>query len=149
MNAQCLIWKETKCGFTRRFYRHVTTKVKLSISLSHQWTSLNEKRMETELLKTQKLESVGILAGGIAHDFNNLLTIILGNIVLVKEGGQLGQHGIEQLTRAENASNQAQKLTQKLLTFCDRRRSGKKSSIGRKFDPRNCRFCTKRFDDNT
>ena len=31
------------------------------------------KRMEEELLRIQKLESVGGLAGSIAHDFNNIL----------------------------------------------------------------------------
>ena len=42
------------------------------------------KRMRGELLKVQKLESIGILAGGIAHDFNNMLTAVLGNISLAK-----------------------------------------------------------------
>ena len=44
----------------------------------------DRKKVEMELLKVRKLESVGILAGGIAHDFNNLLTIIIGNISMTK-----------------------------------------------------------------
>ncbi|GIX48381.1 MAG: hypothetical protein KatS3mg131_2592 [Candidatus Tectimicrobiota bacterium] len=42
------------------------------------------RRIEEELLKADKLESIGVLAGGIAHDFNNILTAILGNISLAK-----------------------------------------------------------------
>jgi PAS domain S-box-containing protein len=44
----------------------------------------DRKKMEAELIKAQKLESIGILAGGIAHDFNNILTGILGNVSLAK-----------------------------------------------------------------
>ncbi len=75
------------------------------------------KRMEEELLKTQKLESVGILAGGIAHDFNNILTAILGSISLAKLGGTKGRDSREHLERAESAAARAQLLTQQLLTF--------------------------------
>ena len=37
-----------------------------------------------DMLKNQKIESLGVLAGGIAHDFNNILTIILGNVSLAR-----------------------------------------------------------------
>ncbi|MEH2105105.1 PAS domain-containing hybrid sensor histidine kinase/response regulator [Nostoc sp.] len=42
-------------------------------------TDITEKKqLETQLLRSQRLESVGTLASGIAHDLNNLLTPILG-----------------------------------------------------------------------
>ena len=78
----------------------------------------HEKKMEEELLKIRKLESVGVLAGGIAHDFNNILSGILGNIELA------GYHIPEEETRtktllenAEKATKRAAKLTEQLLTF--------------------------------
>ena len=75
------------------------------------------RRMEGELIKAQKLESVGLLAGGIAHDFNNLLTAILGNISLSKILISPQDKAYERLTAAEKASLRAKDLTQRLLTF--------------------------------
>ena len=75
------------------------------------------KRMEEELLRTQKLESVGILAGGIAHDFNNILTAIIGNISLAKNQVTPEDEIFELLNEAEMASTRAQGLTKQLLTF--------------------------------
>ncbi len=78
---------------------------------------ITEKRkMEEEMLKAQKLESIGILAGGIAHDFNNILTAILGNVNLAKVYTAESEVA-EKLTRIEKASLQAKDLTQQLLTF--------------------------------
>jgi PAS domain S-box-containing protein len=75
------------------------------------------RRLEQELVKAEKLESIGILAGGIAHDFNNLLTAILGNISLAKMYSPAGSKTYERLSDAEKASLRARDLTQQLLTF--------------------------------
>ncbi|MBI5572253.1 MAG: PAS domain S-box protein [Desulfomonile tiedjei] len=76
-----------------------------------------KRKTEQELIKIEKLESLGILAGGIAHDFNNIMTAILGNISVAKMC--LGDDGkvVTRLSDAEKACLHAQGLTQQLLTF--------------------------------
>ena len=77
----------------------------------------DHKRLEEEILKAQKLESVGLLAGGIAHDFNNILTTIIGNIAMAKMQVASEDELFEMLSEAEMASLRAQALTKQLLTF--------------------------------
>ena len=75
------------------------------------------KKMEEELLKSQKLESVGVLAGGIAHDFNNLLTAIVGNISLAASCLEPESRPAILLASSEKACLRARDLTLQLLTF--------------------------------
>ena len=75
------------------------------------------RRLEQQLLQSQKMESIGRLAGGIAHDFNNMLTVILGFGHLEldhRPGGPQPDGNLEQiLAAAERASG----LTRQLLAF--------------------------------
>jgi ligand-binding sensor domain-containing protein/signal transduction histidine kinase/CheY-like chemotaxis protein len=81
-------------------------------------TDITEKvKLEEEVLKAQKLESLGILAGGLAHDFNNLLTGILGNISLAKMYTDKDSKLYKRLNEAEKASFRAKDLTLQLMTF--------------------------------
>ena len=75
------------------------------------------KREETELLRMQKLESMGRLAGGIAHNFNNILTTILGNISLAKMECTSNDKIYERLDHAEMACLKAKDLSQQFLIF--------------------------------
>jgi len=75
------------------------------------------KRLEDELLKAQKLESIGILAGGIAHDFNNILAVVMGNISLARTHINYEGTASDRLLEAEKACLRAKDLTQQLLTF--------------------------------
>jgi two-component system, cell cycle sensor histidine kinase and response regulator CckA len=77
-----------------------------------------KKKIDEELQKMSKLESVGILAGGIAHDFNNILAAILGNISLARLGiGPGDEKLLKRLADAEQAVMRAKDLTYQLLTF--------------------------------
>jgi len=75
-------------------------------------------KMQQELIKTKKLESVGVLAGGIAHDFNNILASILGNIDLAEYFLKPDEEKVHKLLKqAKKASLRAKDLTYQLLTF--------------------------------
>lgn len=75
------------------------------------------KRMEEELFKARKLESLGDLAGGIAHDFNNLLLGILGNVSVAKNMVRPDDRVFDMLDQVEKAATRAKGLSRQILTF--------------------------------
>ncbi|MBT4160270.1 MAG: PAS domain S-box protein [Gammaproteobacteria bacterium] len=76
----------------------------------------DKEKMEQELLKVAKLESISILAGGIAHDLNNMLTGILGNLSLARLSEEVETRN-NFLNEIERASLGLKDLTLQLLTF--------------------------------
>ena len=76
-----------------------------------------QKRMEEELLRAHKLESLGVLAGGIAHDFNNLMTIVQGYIDLALMDLPPGHVSRQRLLTAIRAVDKTKDLTSRLITF--------------------------------
>lgn len=85
------------------------------IAISRELTDL--RKQEREMLRSAKLESLGLLAGGIAHDFNNLLMTIGGNISLAKLQLPVDDPKKEFLGEAESATRRAADLAHQLLTF--------------------------------
>lgn len=75
------------------------------------------RRLEEQLLHSQKLESVGRLAGGVAHDFNNLLTAINGYAELAQMKLQPGSAVASDLDQIRKAGERAAHLTAQLLAF--------------------------------
>ncbi|WKZ32423.1 MAG: PAS domain S-box protein [Thermodesulfobacteriota bacterium] len=75
------------------------------------------KRLEAEMLRAQKLDSIGVLAGGIAHDFNNLLLGILGNVSIAKNLVKPADRVAGVLDEIEKAALRTKSLTRQLLTF--------------------------------
>lgn len=79
---------------------------------------VTEKRiLEKQLLHTQKLESLGVLAGGIAHDFNNLLTGVLGNADLALLEMSPVAPARECLTAISDSARRASELCRQLLAY--------------------------------
>lgn len=76
-----------------------------------------QKNLESEMLKSQKLEAVGLLAGGIAHDFNNLLTGLFGGIELAQMFLEPEHKSHKFLENAMRSMESATNLTKQLLTF--------------------------------
>lgn len=80
-------------------------------------------RLNDQLQKSQRLESLGKLTGGVAHDFNNLLTVITGCAeatadILKARGGDPELESINALV--EQAADQGASLTRHLLAFARR-----------------------------
>ena len=79
---------------------------------------VTEKRnLEAQLLQSQKMEAVGVLAGGIAHDFNNLLQAILGYSQFLLLDRQENMPGYTELSEIVRASEKGAELVRQLLIF--------------------------------
>ena len=87
----------------------------------------SRKKIDSDLLRTKRLESIGILARGLSHDFNNLLTGILGNISLAKISLKPDEPLYVLLTKAEDACLRAEALTNQLHAVAKNSESEKKT----------------------
>lgn len=85
-----------------------------------------QRRLEEQLLQSQKMEAIGKLTGGVAHDFNNLLAVIMGNLELLRaevattrklppDANDLIQAGISAVERGSN-------LTRQMLSYARKAR---------------------------
>jgi PAS domain S-box-containing protein len=82
------------------------------------------RRLQQQLLDTQKLESLGLLAGGLAHDFNNVLTGILGHANLARRSLERGaaEESLESIGQIEALSLKVAELCNQLLAYSGRGR---------------------------
>jgi PAS domain S-box-containing protein len=81
---------------------------------------VSEKRkLQAQLLQSQKMDLIGQLVGGVAHDFNNLLTVILSFSQFVDEA--VRDSGDEQVLQdigeVMRATDRARSLVAQLLSF--------------------------------
>ena len=75
-----------------------------------------QKRLESQLLRAQRIESVGRLANGVAHDLNNVLTPIQMFLELLREK-LADPEDIDALELIRNATQRGSQIVQQLLVF--------------------------------
>jgi PAS domain S-box-containing protein len=90
---------------------------------------LERRRIEQYLQRSQKLESLGVLAGGIAHDFNNALMGMLAHAELVLQLLPEGHEARDSAEQIRCAALHSSGLSRQILTF-----SGKASAAVESLD---------------
>ncbi|MBN1757055.1 MAG: response regulator [Chitinispirillaceae bacterium] len=89
----------------------------LSDFADHKVVESEKKKLEEQLVTSQRMESLGLLSGGVAHDFNNLLTGILYYAEFIQNGLEEGNPLRESAVEIFKAGERAAALTRQLLAF--------------------------------
>jgi signal transduction histidine kinase/ActR/RegA family two-component response regulator/HAMP domain-containing protein len=99
-------------------YRDEATGTSRLIGVAQDITE--QRRVEQQLIQSQRMEAIGNLAGGIAHDFNNLLTAIIGYLSFVQRRLPPDAPVRDDLDEVERAARRAAALTSQLLSYARR-----------------------------
>ncbi len=75
------------------------------------------RKLETQLMHSQKLEALGTLASSIAHDFNNILTGLTGHVQLVRADTADLPHVRENIQQIFQGIHRATELSRQILSF--------------------------------
>ena len=83
------------------------------------------KQMENELIQSQKMEAIGVMAGGVAHDLNNVFQIVSGyvqmGLQLTKKDSKIHYY----LSQIEKTIGRASMIARQLLIFARKDESKK------------------------
>ncbi|MBF0302479.1 MAG: response regulator [Desulfamplus sp.] len=112
------IWTETTLTFLRDEQNRAFEMLGVSRDITERKRSEREKRkLEEQLIQSNKLEAIGTLAGGISHDMNNILTAIMGYVEISLSDVPFDSKIRQRLERVLNACHRARDLVKQILTF--------------------------------
>ncbi|MCG3146851.1 MAG: Sensor histidine kinase RcsC [Verrucomicrobiae bacterium] len=120
-----VVRREKLTGIIGVFFRH---PVELPAALTEQMdtvtnaigVAMQAEELYHDLVRMQKIESVGTLASGIAHDFNNVLAAILSCATYCKQHTDPGHPIFRYLEATEASAHRGAALTNQLLSFVRR-----------------------------
>ncbi len=79
--------------------------------------NLELESAQKEVIRAEKLASVGRLSAGIAHEIGNPIGIVLGYLELLKQNGLAGMEKDEYIARSVEEINRINKIIRQLLDF--------------------------------
>lgn len=85
-----------------------------------------EKKLEEQIIQSERLAAMGQMLGGFAHELNNPLTAILGMSELLQEG-EANENRVRQLNTLHQQARRAAEIVQNLLYFSRPSAPGKTS----------------------
>lgn len=107
---------DTKESIVSAYISSMSVKNKMGLFIQlHDITE--QKRFESQLAQSQKMQAVGQLAGGIAHDFNNLLTAMMGFCDLMLLRQTPGDQSFTDVMQIKQNATRATNLVRQLLAF--------------------------------
>ncbi len=86
-------------------------------------------RTQAQLVHSEKLASLGVLAGGVAHEINNPLMVILGRTELMMMEPGAGDEMKRNLETIRHETERIARIVQNLLTFSRKSRQEKIESV--------------------
>ena len=96
--------------------------------ITEQVEAFEERRqLEQQFERTQRLESLGVMAGGIAHDFNNILMAVLANAEMIQRELPADSPAVRPLSEIHSAADRAAELCRQMLAY-----AGKSSMVSEK-----------------
>lgn len=111
-------WVSANAAPIRNAEGEITSGIVIFHDITERKQAETEQRiLQSQLVQSQKMESVGRLAGGVAHDFNNMLSVILGRTELALEQVDPAQPLHADLLEVQKAAQRSADLTQQLLAF--------------------------------
>jgi two-component system, chemotaxis family, CheB/CheR fusion protein len=133
---------------TSRHYRVHVFSPKLN-QFALLYSDITEKlQIETRNAHAQKMQAIGRLAGGIAHDFNNQLSGIIGFAECLQEEWNGGEEVSEYLRHILDNANRCADLTQNLMVFAHKSRTGNDTVLVTKLIQDLVALCSRSFEKN-
>ena len=116
--AGALYTEQASISPVRDLAGHIIHFVAVKHDITRELQDQKEKEsLQSQLLQSQKMESIGRLAGGVAHDFNNMLQAILGYAEMAIEQVSPGQSLHTDLKEIQKAAQRSAALTRQLQAF--------------------------------